>query len=132
MNNSSVFFPDFKHFQGNEFFFQLGDPVSSFRMLPYYQYSTRSRFAEAHIMGEFRQLLITQLTLVRLAGLKENVFVHYLATPASRNYTEIGYGLDGLIPGFPFFRVEVVGQVQGVRYVGTGFLVGTTLRFGRD
>ncbi|HEY0108836.1 MAG TPA: DUF5686 and carboxypeptidase regulatory-like domain-containing protein [Fibrella sp.] len=132
MNNSSVFFPDFKHFQGNEFFFQLGDPVSSFRMLPYYQYSTRSRFAEAHIMGEFRQLLITQLTLVRLAGLKENVFVHYLATPASRNYTEIGYGLDGLIPGFPFFRVEVVGQVQGGRYVGTGFLVGTTLRFGRD
>lgn len=132
INNNSVFFPDFKHFQGNEFFFQLGDPVSSFRLLPYYQYSTRSKFAEAHILGEFRQLLITQLTLVRLAGLKENLFVHYLATPASRNYTEIGYGLDGLIPGFPFFRVEVVGQVQGGRYVGTGFLVGTSLKFGRD
>lgn len=132
LNNTSVFFPDFKHFQGNEFFFQLGDPVSSFRMLPYYQYSTRSRFAEAHVLGEFRQLLITQLTLVRLAGLKENLFVHYLATPASRNYTEVGYGLDGLIPGFPFFRVEVVGQLQGGRYVGTGFLVGTTLKFGRD
>ena len=132
LNNSSVFFPDFKHFQGNEFFFQLGDPVSSFRMLPYYQYSTRSRFAEIHVLGEFRQLLITQLTLVRLAGLKENLFVHHLATPASNGYTEIGYGLDGLIPGFPFFRVEVVGQVQGGRYVGTGFLVGTSLRFGRD
>ncbi|MEZ0485295.1 DUF5686 and carboxypeptidase regulatory-like domain-containing protein [Fibrella aquatica] len=132
LNNSSVFFPDFKHFQGNEFFFQLGDPVSSFRMLPYYQYSTRSRFAEAHVLGEFRQLLITQLTLVRLAGLKENLFVHHLATPASRGYTEIGYGLDGLIPGFPFFRLEVVGQVQGGKYMGTGFLIGTSLKFGRD
>ncbi|WP_375444811.1 DUF5686 and carboxypeptidase regulatory-like domain-containing protein [uncultured Fibrella sp.] len=132
MNSSSVFFPDVKHFQGNEFFFQLGDPVSSFRMLPYYQYSTPSRFAEAHVLGEFRQLLITQLTLVRLAGLKENLFVHYLGTPASRNYTEVGYGLDGLIPGFPFFRVEVVGQIQGGKYMGTGFLVGTSLKFGRD
>ncbi|MBO0950928.1 DUF5686 and carboxypeptidase regulatory-like domain-containing protein [Fibrella forsythiae] len=132
INNSSVYFPDFKHFQGNEFFFQLGDPVSSFRMLPYYQYSTRSKFAEVHVLGEFRHLLITQLTLVRLAGLKENLFVHYLATPASKNYTEIGYGLDGLIPGFPFFRVEVVGQVQGGKYMGTGFLVGTSLKFGRD
>ncbi|MEZ0539670.1 DUF5686 and carboxypeptidase regulatory-like domain-containing protein [Fibrella arboris] len=132
LNNSSVFFPDFKHFQGNEFFFQLGDPVSSFRMLPYYQYSTRGKFAELHVLGEFRHLLITQLTLVRLAGLKENLFVHYLATPASKNYTEIGYGLDGLIPGFPFFRVEVVGQVQGGKYMGTGFLVGTSLKFGRD
>jgi len=132
LNNSSVFFPDFKHFQGNEFFFQLGDPVSSFRMLPYYQYSTRSKFAEVHVLGEFRNLLITQLTLVRLAGLKENLFLHHLATPASKGYTEIGYGIDGLIPGFPFFRIEVVGQVQGGKYVGTGFLVGTSLKFGRD
>ncbi len=132
MTNKNVYFPDFKHFQGNEFFFQIGDPVSSFRFLPYYQYSTRSRFAEAHVMGEFRQLLITQLTLVRLAGLKENLFVHYLSTPASQHYTEIGYGLDGLIPGFPFFRVEVVGRIQGGTYLGTGFLVGTTLRFNRD
>ncbi|MEZ0610278.1 DUF5686 and carboxypeptidase regulatory-like domain-containing protein [Fibrella sp. WM1] len=132
LNNRSVFFPDFKHFQGNEFFFQIGDPVSSFRFLPYYQYSTRSRFAEAHVLGEFRQLLLTQIMPLRLLGLKENLFVNYLATPASRNYTEIGYGIDGLIPTvFPFFRVEVVGRFQGGTYLGTGVRIGTTLKFGR-
>lgn len=131
-NNEKLYFPDFKHFAGNEFFFQQGDAVSSFRLLPYYQYSTANRFAEAHVLAEFRKFLITQLTLVRLVGLKENLFVHYLATPASKNYTEIGYGLDGLIPQvLPFFRIEVISQWQDANYQGLGFRIGTTIKFGR-
>ncbi|GAB3961926.1 DUF5686 and carboxypeptidase regulatory-like domain-containing protein [Spirosoma harenae] len=127
-----VYFPDFKHFAGNEFFFQQGDVVSTYRLLPYYQYSTGRRFAEAHVLAEFRKFFVTQLTLVRLLGLKENLFVHYLYTPASKNYTEIGYGLDGLIPQvFPFFRVEVISQWQDAKYQGLGFRIGTTLKFGR-
>jgi hypothetical protein len=132
LNDQKLYFPDFKHFAGNEFFLQQGDPVSVFRLLPYYQYSTGKRFAEGHLLGEFRQLVLTQLTILRLLGLKENLFVHYLATPTSRNYTEIGYGLDGLIPQvLPFFRVEVISQWQDARYQGLGFRVGTTLKFGR-
>ena len=132
LNDKRVYFPDFKHFAGNEFFFQQGDVVSSFRLLPYYQYSTAERFAEGHVLGEFRKLLITQLTLVRLIGLKENLFVHYLYTPASKNYTEVGYSLDGIIPQvLPFFRVEVISQWQDANYQGLGFRIGTTLKFGR-
>ncbi len=132
LNDSKLYFPDFKHFSGNQFFLQQGDVLSSFRLLPYYQYSTGKRFLEGHALAEFRQLLLTQLTLLRLAGLKENVFVHYLATPASQNYTEVGYGLDGLIPQvLPFFRVEVISQWQNARYQGLGFRIGTTLKFGR-
>ncbi|PRY42885.1 carboxypeptidase family protein [Spirosoma oryzae] len=132
LNDKKLYFPDFKHFAGNEFFLQQGDPVSVFRLLPYYQYSTGKRFAEGHVLGEFRQLVLTQLTVLRLLGLKENLFVHYLATPASRNYTEVGYGLDGLIPQvLPFFRVEVISQWQNTTYQGLGFRIGTTLKFGR-
>lgn len=132
LNDRKVYFPDFKHFAGNEFFFQQGDVVSTYRLLPYYQYSTGRHFAEAHVLGEFRKFLITQLTLVRLIGLKENLFVHYLYTPASKNYTEVGYGLDGLIPQvLPFFRVEVISQWQDAKYQGLGFRIGTTLKFGR-
>ncbi|GAB3336879.1 DUF5686 and carboxypeptidase regulatory-like domain-containing protein [Larkinella ripae] len=130
LNDKAVFFPDFKHFQGNEFFLQQGDPTAIFRMLPYYQYSTGKRFFEGHVLMEYRKFLITQLTLVRLTGLKENLFVHYLATPQSRNYTEVGYALDGLIPGiFPFFRVEVISQWQDWQYQKLGFRIGTTLKF---
>lgn len=131
-NSKKLYFPDFKHFAGNEFFFQQGDVVSSFRLLPYYQYSTANKFAEAHVLAEFRKFLITQLTLVRLVGLKENLFVHYLATPVSKNYAEVGYGLDGLIPQvLPFFRVEVISQWQDAKYQGLGFRIGTTIKFGR-
>ncbi len=132
LNDKQVYFPDFKHFAGNQFFFQQGDVVSSFRLLPYYQYSTAKRFAEVHVLAEFRKFFITQLTLVRLIGLKENLFVHYLYTPSSKNYTEVGYGLDGLIPQvLPFFRVEVISQWQDAKYQGLGFRIGTTLKFGR-
>ncbi|MFD2569739.1 DUF5686 and carboxypeptidase regulatory-like domain-containing protein [Spirosoma soli] len=131
-NDRALYFPDFKHFAGNQFFFQQGDVVSSFRLLPYYQYSTAQRFAEGHVLAEFRKFLITQLTVVRLIGLKENLFVHYLYTPTSKNYAEVGYGLDGLIPQvLPFFRVEVISQWQDGNYNGLGFRIGTTLKFGR-
>lgn len=132
LTDKQLYFPDFKHFAGNQFFFQQGDVVSTFRLLPYYQYSTGKRFVEGHVLAEFRKFFVTQLTLVRLIGLKENLFVHYLYTPNSKQYTEVGYGLDGLIPQvFPFFRVEVVSQWQDARYQGLGFRVGTTLKFGR-
>ncbi len=132
LTSNKLYLPDFKHFAGNEFFLLQGDPLTQFRLLPYYQYSTKSRFAEAHALIEFRQLLLTQIIYARLAGLKEDLFVHYLATPASRNYTEVGYALDGLIPGvLPFFRVEVIGQFQDFTYQGLGVRVGTTLKFGR-
>lgn len=132
VNDRSVFFPDFRHFAGNEFFLQQGDPVSVFRLLPYYQYSTGKRFAEAHVLAEYRKFLLTQITWFRLLDLKENLFVHYLATPNSRHYTEIGYGLNGLIPKvLPVFRVEVISQFQDWTYQGLGFRIGTTLNFGR-
>ena len=132
LDNDKPYFIDFKHFAGNQFWFQQGDPVTSFRLLPYYQFSTGKRFAEAHVLGEYRKLLLTQITWLRLLDLKENLFVHYLATPALKNYTEVGYGLNGLIPRvLPVFRVEVIGQFQNGSYQGLGYRVGTTLSFGR-
>ncbi len=132
VNDRAVYFPDFRHFAGNQFFLQQGDPVSVFRLLPYYEFSTGKRFFEGHLLAEYRKFFLTQITWFRLLELKENLFVHHLATPNSRNYTEVGYGLNGLIPKvFPFFRLEVIGQFQDWQYKGLGFRVGTTLNFGR-
>jgi hypothetical protein len=127
LNDKAVFFPDYQHFAGNRFFFQLGDPVGTFRMLDYYRYSTANEFFEAHVMSEFRKFLLTQITWFRVLGIKENFFLHYLATPASNNYTELGYGLDVGIR-FPF-RVEVVNSFEGAKYKNTVFRIGTTMNF---
>lgn len=131
LNNRNPYFMDYKHFAGNQTFVQFGDAFSTFRGLPYYTYSTSQRFFEAHIVNESRRLLLTRIPLIRLAGLKENLMVHYLATPTIPQYMEVGYGLDGLIPSFPFFRVEGVAVFENYKYYRTIFRVGTTLKFGR-
>jgi hypothetical protein len=130
LNNRNTFLMDYKHFLGNQAFVQYGDAFTTFRALPYYRFSTSERFLEAHIVNESRRLLLTRIPLIRLAGLKENLMVHYLHTPTVVHYTEVGYGLDGLIPGFPFFRVEAVAVFQNFKYDRTVFRIGTTLKFG--
>lgn len=131
LNNRNTYLMDYKHFMGNETFVQYGDAFTSFRALPYYRYSTSERFLEAHVVNESRRLLLTRIPLVRLAGLKENLMVHYLLTPTLPHYAEVGYGLDGLIPKFPFFRVEGVAVFQNFKYQRTVFRIGTTLKFGQ-
>jgi hypothetical protein len=125
MNDKAIPFPDYQHFNGNQFFFQFGDPVATFRMLDFYRFSTSKQFAEVHVLSEFRQLLLTQITWLRILGVKENVFVHYLATPDSKNYTELGYGVDVGIR-FPF-RIEVVGNFMHGKYQDTVLRIGTTM-----
>ncbi len=132
INNRSVYFMDYKHFMGNQAFVQYGDAFAQFRALNYYRYSTSERFLEAHVINESRRLLLTRIPFVRLAGLKENLMVHYLLTPTLPHYTELGYGLDGLIPGFPFFRAEAVAVFQDFKYQRTVFRIGTTLKFGQQ
>jgi hypothetical protein len=67
--------------------------------------------------------------MVRMTGVRENIFVNYLATPYSKNYTEVGYTIDGLLR---FFRLEFAASFQDGRYVGNGFRIGvtTTLQIG--
>ncbi|QRR02035.1 DUF5686 and carboxypeptidase regulatory-like domain-containing protein [Dyadobacter sandarakinus] len=125
LNDANVQLPDFQHFAGNRFFFQMGDPVGTFRMLDYYVYSTSERFFEAHVLSELRKFLLTQITWFRIMGIKENFFAHYLATPYSNNYAELGYGLDVGIR-FPF-RVEVANSFDGFKYKHTVFRIGTTM-----
>jgi hypothetical protein len=127
LNDKAVQFPDYAHFAGNQFFFQYGDPVGTFRMLDYYRYSTAKRFVEAHALAEFRKFLLTQISWFRILGIKENFFAHYLATPDSNHYGELGYALDVGIR-FPF-RIEVANSFEGFRYKHTVFRVGTTMNF---
>jgi hypothetical protein len=65
--------------------------------------------------------MVTRVPIVRLTGIRENIFVNYLATPSSRNYTEVGYGIDGILR---LFRLEASAAFQDGRYVDTVFRIG--------
>jgi len=121
INHKSMYFMDYAHFLGNRTPFTTSDPVGSFRLLDYYAYSTADQYFKASAHYHFRKFLLTQFTLVRMTGVRENVFVNYLATPSSRNYTEVGYSIDGILR---LFRVEVAAALQQAQYQTYGFRIG--------
>lgn len=127
LNSNYVGFADYKHFAGNRLSIVTADPVGSFRLLDYYRHSTADQYAALHVHYQFRKFLFTQLPEVWLMGIKENVFVNYLATPSSDNYTELGYSIDNI---FRIFRLETAVAFQNGRYYDWGVLVGISSNLG--
>ena len=114
-------FPEFMHFMGNQTILITGEIFESFRMLPYYYYSTNQYYVEAHAFYQFRKLLVTQIVYTRYAGWREDLYINYLYSNSIQNYYEIGYAIDNI---FRFLRLEVMGQFNGTKYEGIGFRVG--------
>ncbi len=121
INSDKMYFMDFKHFDGNRTFLTMSDPVGSFRLMDYYQNSTADQYFSANMHYHFRKFLATRLPKIRMFGMSENVFVNYLATPYSQNYTEVGYGLEGILR---VLRLEVAAAFRDGKYFENGFRVG--------
>jgi hypothetical protein len=121
LNDDKLYFMDFNHFLGNQTPFSTNDPVGSFRLLDYYRFSTTDQYFVGNVHYQFRKFLITNFTYARLLGIRENVFINYLATPTANNYTEIGYSIDGILR---FFRVEAAAAFRDGKYVNYGFRIG--------
>lgn len=122
-----MYFMDYKHFLGNLTPFVTTDPVGSYRLLDYYAFSTKDKYATVNAHYHLRKFLITRIPYVRLAGITENIFVNYLASPTSSNYVELGYGLDGILR---IFRLEFAGSFQQGNYLATGFRIGIASNIG--
>lgn len=127
LNTDRMYFMDYKHFQGNLTPFITSDPVGSFRLLDYYRFSTDDKYLTVNAHYQFRKFLVTTIPVIRLAGIRENVFLNYLATPASRNYTEVGYSIDGILR---FLRLEVAASFRDGQFLDYGFRIGIATSLG--
>lgn len=127
LNTKKMYFMDYAHFIGNKTPFVTTDPVGSFRLLDYYLYSTNDKYVTTNVHYHFRKFLITQFPLIRLTGVTENIFVNYLATPLSNDYTEVGYSLDGILR---IFRLEGAVSFSGGSYQTYGFRIGIATSVG--
>lgn len=127
LNSDRMYFMDFKHFLGNRTPFSTADPVGSFRLLDYYTHSTSDKYFAGNVHYQFRRFLVTSFPMVRLMGIRENIFVNYLATPTSKNYTELGYSIDGILR---IFRLEGAVAFQDAQYLDYGFRLGITTNIG--
>jgi hypothetical protein len=121
LNNRKMYFMDYKHFLGNQTPFITNDPVGSFRLMDYYLYSTAQRYFAANVHYQFRKFLVTTIPYVRLAGIRENIFLNHLRTASLRDYTEVGYSIDGILR---MFRLEGAVSFENGQSRDYGFRIG--------
>jgi hypothetical protein len=95
LNNSSLFYPDYQQFHGNEQIFYKNN-LDSFLLLDYYTYSTFTEYFDAHFEHNFSGFILNKIPLIRKLKLQEIVDVNYLSTSTLKNYTELGFGLQYL------------------------------------
>jgi hypothetical protein len=95
LNNNSLFYPDYKQFGGNEVLFYKSG-IDSFLLLNYYNFSTYTEYIEGHLEHNFSGFILNKIPLIRKLKLQEIVDMNYLTTPAIKNYTELGVGIQYL------------------------------------
>jgi len=93
LNNNRIFYPDFRHFNGNQILL-VDQQLSSFLSLDYYQYSTNTSFVEAHTEYNLSGIVTSKVPLLRKLKLEEIVGLHYLHTPEMKHYGELHLGLQ--------------------------------------
>jgi hypothetical protein len=115
-----TYFSDFRHFNGNKTFIRSFS-FDAFRNLDYYDHSTKGNYLEVFVANDFQKFLLTQITLLRLYGLKESIFANYLNVPNQNfNYAEVGYGISGI---GKLLGLEVVGNFVNGKYSSTALRV---------
>ncbi len=107
------YFHDFFHFPGNRLIATPLNPVSAFRMLDYYTYSTNQEYFYGLFNYQFRRFGLTQFEYFRRQGIRENVIFNVLLTPSSEQYAEIGYSINYILR---FMRIEFVTSWQDYTY----------------
>ncbi|MGY4383912.1 hypothetical protein ACVWYN_000931 [Pedobacter sp. UYP24] len=115
LTNNQVYYPDFKHFRGNNALFVRPD-LRRFLFLDFYQFSTDDQYFEVHFEHNFSGLFTNKVPLLRRLKLEEVVGASYLSQPVKRNYTEFYFGLQRLI-----FRATYGFAYDGNRRVEHGF-----------
>jgi len=93
LNRTSYYYPDFRHFKGNQILI-VDQQLTSFLGLDYYRYSTPNTFIEAHTEYNLSGILTSKVPLLRKLKLEELVGLHYLHTSELDQYGELHLGLQ--------------------------------------
>ena len=125
LNSSKVYFEEFQHFNTQPTGFMFGGTENSFRLLPFYEYSTQKSFFESHVNWESRRLILKLLPVIRNSSFSENLSVDFLTTPEINNYAEVGYGLKRV---FLLLNFEAVASFENGKYKSAGVRVSLNLK----
>jgi len=117
LNNSKLYYPDYKHFAGN--ISTIFPPnLRKFQYLDFYQFSTNQQYFEAHLEHNFAGFFLNKVPLLRKAKLEEFIGGGYLSSPEKRNYKEFYFGLQRLV-----LRASYGFAYDGARKLTQGFRI---------
>ncbi|WEK18721.1 MAG: DUF5686 and carboxypeptidase regulatory-like domain-containing protein [Candidatus Pedobacter colombiensis] len=115
LNNSQIYYPEYKHFRGNNSLFSLPE-LRKFLFLDFYLFSTNQEYIEAHFEHNFSGLFTNKVPLLRKLKLEELIGASYLSQPMKRDYTEFYFGFQRLI-----FRAVYGFAYNGNKEIQHGF-----------
>ena len=119
LNTSNMWLMDYRHFTGNRTVYAGG--FGGFQLLDYYLYSTRHTYFEGHYSHHFNGFILNKLPFIRQGKLQEVVNINYLHTRESKNYLEVGLGLEHI---FKILRADFYTGFQSGQKVRAGFRFG--------
>ncbi|MBL7935007.1 MAG: carboxypeptidase-like regulatory domain-containing protein, partial [Bacteroidia bacterium] len=94
LSSKYVEFMDYKHFDGNQTILANNDYLNSFKLLPYYTYSTKNWYFEAHAEHHFNGFIFNKLPVLKKSRIQEVIGGHILFNDKLDQYYEINFGVE--------------------------------------
>ncbi len=121
LNDESLTFVDFKHFNANQTNLTVLSKPYRFELLPFYEFSTTNSFFEGHYEHHFNEFIFNKIPLVRKLNLQAVASLNFLTTETIGNYVEIGAGIEHI---FKFMRVDYYWAFRDGDFFARGFRLG--------
>ena len=108
--NKTLSFIDFKHFNGNQTHVNtMGNYLSSFKNLGYYNYSTSNNFFEYHMEHNFKGYALGKIPYMNKLGFNLVIGWHGISLDGGNPYGEYNVGIANLgWKKYRFLRVDYV------------------------
>ena len=126
LSNTYTDFMDYKHFNGNQTILANNDYLNSFKILPYYTYSTNKWYVEAHAEHHFNGFIFNKIPILKKTRIQEVVGGHALFNDKADKYIEVNFGLEHILQ---IIRVDYVLGYGPKSAFHQGFLIGLGLEF---
>ena len=109
LDQKDIPFMDFYHPLANEIDLAPSNRLSSFSVMPYYQFSTNDRYAEIHTQHNFQGFILNKIPLLNKLNFHTVVGAKAYFSGGRKPYTEYSVGLDNIGWGkWRFLRLDFV------------------------
>lgn len=126
LNNKTMYFMDYKHFNGNQTVLANRNTLSSFKLLPYYTFSTKNWYAEGHAEHHFNGFIFNKIPLLRKTRITEVIGAHVLVNDKMDQYYELSFGVEKILQ---LIRFDYAVGYGPYGKFSQGFLIGLDIDF---